>query len=317
MPARDSTLGSVAAVLTRHASAASLGPLIVLAVIWGGSIPLTKLGLRDFPPLTLTALRYLVAAPVFAVLLRSRPLPPRPVLAALAGLGLLGVGVGQVAQTFGVRDTSASAATVISAAIPILVVVFSRIRLGQAVYPEQVVGLLLAFVGVGAVAVGDPRGLAALLATPAASGDALVLVSAVTVALYYVLSAELVERYSVVTVTALTSLAGAAALAPASAVELQHAAARPTVLGTAVVLYLALLVTVAGLLIWFRALSRLPASVAAALQYLQPVVGVAASAALFGDVLTVWFDAGTVLVFVGIALSTGRMLRARAGGASS
>jgi drug/metabolite transporter (DMT)-like permease len=38
----------------------------VLAVIWGGSIPLTKLGLRDFPPLTLTALRYVIAAPFFA-----------------------------------------------------------------------------------------------------------------------------------------------------------------------------------------------------------------------------------------------------------
>jgi len=57
--------------------------------------------------------------------------------------------------------------------------------------------------------------------------------------------------------------------------------------------------------------------VAATLQYLQPVVGVAASAALFGDVLTVWFDAGTGLVFLGIALSTGRMLRARGAGTSS
>ncbi|HYM90775.1 MAG TPA: DMT family transporter, partial [bacterium] len=51
-------------------------------------------------------------------------------------------------------------------------------------------------------------------------------------------------------------------------------------------------------------LRRLPASTAAALQYLQPLVGVAASAALFGDRLGVWFLVGTTLVLAGIALAT-------------
>ena len=81
--------------------------LIVLAVIWGGSIPLTKLGLRDFPPLTLTALRYLVAAPVFLVVLLRHPLPPARALAAAGALGVLGIGVGQVSQTLGVLRTTA------------------------------------------------------------------------------------------------------------------------------------------------------------------------------------------------------------------
>src|SRR5579864_2157678 len=79
--------------------AGSIGTLVVLAIIWGASVPLTKLGLRDVPPLTLTALRYLVAAPCFLWLLRGRRLPPPRACAGAAGLGLLGIGVGQVAQT--------------------------------------------------------------------------------------------------------------------------------------------------------------------------------------------------------------------------
>jgi O-acetylserine/cysteine efflux transporter len=304
----------------------SLGALLLLAIVWGGSIPLTKLGLRDIPPLTLTALRYLVAAPCFLWLLRARRLPPPHACAAAAGLGLLGIGVGQVAQTLGVRATPASVATVVSALIPVFVVALAALRLRQPVGGVQVAGLAAALLGVALVAGGEPRALAAALGVPwvrggfpAAPGQAvplagvgLVLLSSIAVALYYVLSVELIERYTVLTIAALSSLAGAAALAPVAVWELGHAPMRVTVTGIAAVLYLALLVTVAGLWVWFDALARLPARIPAALQYLQPIVGVLASAALFGDRLDRWFWSGTALVLAGIALSAG--FGARSGG---
>jgi drug/metabolite transporter (DMT)-like permease len=278
--------------------------LIVLAVIWGGSVPLTKLGLRDFPPLTLTALRYLVAAPFFVLLLAGRPLPPRRVLVSAGALGVLGIAVGQVAQTLGVRELSASVATVLSALIPIFVVVLARVRLRQPIRGRPALGLALAFVGVGIVAGGDPRHLIAGLSRSGIGGEALMLLSTIAVALYYVLSIDLVEAHSVITVAALSSLAGAGALLLGSVWEVQHAAVRITPVGVLVVCYLAILVTVVGLFIWFSALAQLPASVAAILQYLQPVVGVAASAALFGDRLDEWFGLGAGLVLLGIALGT-------------
>jgi O-acetylserine/cysteine efflux transporter len=276
---------------------------VVLAIIWGASVPLIKLGLRDVPPLTLTALRYLVAAPFFVFFLLRRPLPPPGAVAQAAGLGVFGIAVGQVAQTLGVRALSASVATVISALIPIFVVVFARIRLRQPVYGRQALGLAVAFAGVVLVAGGDPRDLVAS-GTATIGGEGLMLLSAVAVALYYVLSIGLVEAHSVITIAALSSVAGAAALAPVSLWELRHVAARITEVGILIVLYLAVLVTVAGLLIWFSALSRLPASIAAVLQYLQPIVGVALSAGFFGDPLGVEFAAGAGLVLLGIALGT-------------
>jgi O-acetylserine/cysteine efflux transporter len=191
------------------------------------------------------------------------------------------------------------------------------VRLRQPITALHTGGLAAALAGVALVAGGDPRALAASLsllghrAAPAAAsshtgleGVALVLVSAVAVALYYVFSVELIEAYSIVTIMALSSLAGAAALAPAAAWELGHAPVRVTPAGIAVVLYLALPVTVAGLWVWFGALARLPARIPAALQYVQPVVGVLASAALFGDRLDAWFWIGTALVLSGIGLST-------------
>ncbi len=307
---------AAAATAARRGTAGSLGPLFVLAIVWGASVPLTKLGLRDLPPLTLTALRYLVAAPFFAILLRGRPPPSRRGIAGAAALGVLGIAVGQVAQTLGVREISASVATVISALIPIFVVVFARIRLHQPIHARPALGLAVAFVGVILVAGGDPRQMLSAPGAIALGGEALMLLSAVAVALYYVLSMGLVEEHSVITIAALTSLAGAAALLPVALWEVRDSAVRVTGVGVSVVLYLAVLVTVVGLLIWFYALSRMPASVAAVLQYLQPVVGVAVSAALFGDPIDAWFGIGAGLVALGIALSTtGRLAgRLQAGG---
>lgn len=288
----------------RSGRAGSIGALFLLAVIWGGSIPVTKLGLRDVPPLTLTALRYAVAAPWFAVLLMRGPAPSIRVVVRAAALGAFGIGVGQVAQTLGVRVISASVATVISALIPILVVALARVRFRQPLPGRQAFALALAFVGVALVAGGDPRDLVAAPGRSALAGEVLMLISAVAVALYYVLGIGLLPAPSVMTVAAISSLAGAGVLIPAAAWELRHASAAVTAVSVFAVLYLALLVTVLGLLIWFSALTRLPASVAAVLQYLQPVVGVAASWALFGDPIGMRFVAGAALVLLGVGLGT-------------
>jgi drug/metabolite transporter (DMT)-like permease len=281
-----------------------VGALLALVAIWGASVPLTKLALRDLPPLTLTALRYVIAAPAFMVLLRGRPCPSGRALAAMGALGLLGIPVGQVAQALGVARTSASVATVISATIPIFVVVFAVLRLRQSIRPRQALGLALALGGVALVATGGPGGPATALRTQPAVGHALMLVSALSIALYYVLGAELAGRHAAGPVAAWTSLFGAGAMVPLAAWELRDAAVRVTVQGVGVALYLALLVTVAGMWIWLHALRELPARVPAALQYLQPLVGVALSTALFGDPLGASFWLGTTAVLLGIAAST-------------
>lgn len=281
----------------------SLVALVLLILVWGLSIPVTKLGLADFPPMTLTALRYLSAAPFFVWFALRAPRPPARALAAMAGIGVVGIGIGQVTQAIGVDLTAASVATVIGATIPILVVLLAALRLGQRIRPVHVLGLFVAIGGVGVIATGGK--LSALTgAGGALLGDALMLVSAVSVALYYVLSTELAARYGVLTVAAWGSLFGTAALLPFAGWELTSVDLRaPTAIGIASVLYLGLFVTVAGVVVWLSLMRSLPARIAAGSQYLQPVVGIVASAWLFGDSIGLAFLIGAALVLAGIALT--------------
>lgn len=278
----------------------SMATMLLLAVVWGLSIPITKIGLLTIPPLTLTALRFALAMPFLVpILIFGRRVPARD-LPRLAALGLLGVGIGQVAQTFGIAGTSASVGTIISATIPVFVVIFAAIRLKQPVSSLQKLGLLVAFLGIALVAL---DGADATAFRASLIGAALMLLSCVTIAFYYVWSVELARKYGSGALAAWSTMFGFIALLPWPGWEASRVSFDLTAQGLAVAAYLGIFVTVAGLFLWLHLLRTVPASTAAGVQYLQPIIGIAASAAIFGDRLGLLFLAGVVLVLCGLALT--------------
>ena len=300
--AQFSRMSQTASLSRSSPSVGSFAAMLLLAVMWGVSIPITKLGLLTLPPLTLTALRFAIAVPLMFVFVVGKQSLPRRALPRIAALGILGIGIGQVAQTFGVAGTSASVGTIISATIPIFVVVFAAMRLRQSVSSLQILGLVAAFIGIALVASG--RGDAASAASQTSlGGAALVLLSALTSAFYYVWSVELTEQYGTAVVAAWSTLFGFLALLPWAGWEMSRVAFELTATGAATAVYLGVVVTVAGLFLWIHLLRTVPARIAAGIQYLQPVVGVAAAAAMFGDQLGVLFALGVLLVLGGLALT--------------
>lgn len=281
-------------------SVISIGAMMLLAVVWGLSIPITKIGLETIPPITLTALRFLIAVPLFLLLAAKRLWLPKEAITGIVVLGVAGIAVGNVTQAYGVQGMSASAGTIISATIPIFVVILAAIRFNQPVAGRQWAGLLAAFAGIGLVAAGSGQGINDITQTTA-GGVAWALVSSVVIAFYFIRSAELAAKYGTLPVAAWNALAGLVAILPLSALEIAHAPMQITAEAVGSILYLAAMVTVSGLFLWLYLLRTLPARVAASVQYLQPVFGIAASAALFGDRLGVLFGAGVRLILGGLA----------------
>lgn len=276
--------------------------MLLLVIMWGLSIPITKLGLEAIPPLTLTAMRFLVAVPLLLVLSARQLRVPWQAVPSIVALGVIGIAIGNVAQSFGVQGTSASVGTIVSATIPIFVVIFAAIRLRQPVAARHWAGLFVAFAGIALVAVGSGPGIDDLSRTTAA-GVAWVLVSAVTIAFYFIWSAELSARFGTLAVTTWNSLAGFIAILPMAGWEMAHTPFQVTAQAMWAISYLGIIVSVAGLLLWLHLLRVVPARIAASVQYLQPVVGIAAASFLFGDRLGLMFAAGVLLILGGLALA--------------
>lgn len=279
----------------------NIAGLLLLAVMWGLSIPVTKLGLETLSPMTLTALRFLIAVPLLLVFTLGRQRLPWRALPRVAMLGVLGIGVGQAAQAFGVEGTSASIGTIVSAAIPIFIVIFAALRLHQPVTSRQQLGLLAAFVGIALVALG--RGDGATGSRTSMAGVAWMLLSAAAIAFYYVWSVELTRKYGITVVAAWSTLFGFLALLPLAGWEMAHGSLSITAQAIGVVAYLGVIVTTAGLFLWLYLLRTVPARIAASVQYLQPVVGIVAASLVFGDRLGTFFAAGVILILGGLALT--------------
>jgi drug/metabolite transporter (DMT)-like permease len=297
----DTTAAPLAPRVTRIAPL-SIAGMLLLAVLWGLSIPITKLGLADMPPIAFTALRFAFAVPFLFLFAIGRHRIPLAALPPVAALGVIGIGIGNLAQSFGVAFASASVSTIVSATIPVFVVILAALRLGQPVDRVQQFGLAAAFAGVALVALGHGDGAGGMAQTTGA-GVALVLLSAVTVAFYYVWSVELAARHGTVPVVIWSTLAGFLALLPAATWEVATTAFTVTPAAIASAVYLGLLVSAVGLFLWLWLLRTVPARIAASVQFLQPVFGIAASAAMFGDRMGPLFAAGVVLVLIGVALT--------------
>jgi drug/metabolite transporter (DMT)-like permease len=283
-------------------STKKVGAMLLLALMWGLSIPITKLGLETVPPLMFTAMRFLVAVPLLLILSSRRLRVPLKAVPSIIALGVMGISLGNVAQSFGVRGTSASVGTIVSATIPIFIVIFAALRLKQSVAGKHWIGLLGAFGGIALVAFGSGAGTDDLSKTTI-SGIAWMLVSAIAIAFYYIWSAELTDRYGTLPVATWNALAGLIAILPLAGWEMARTPFEITAQAVWAVVYLGVFVTVAGLLLWLYILRIVPARVAAGVQYLQPVFGIATASFLFGDQLGLMFAAGVVLILGGLALA--------------
>ena len=276
--------------------------MLLLAVMWGLSIPITKLGLGSIPPMTFTALRFMVAVPLFMFLARRELKVQRKAIPSIIGLGIMGITLGNVAQSFGVQGSSSSVATILSATIPIFMVIMAAVRLKQPVTPLQWCGLVAAFTGIALVALGSGPGASDMSSTTV-SGVVWMLVSAVGIASYYIWSKELSDTYGLMPVAAWNMLVGLVTVLPMAGWELAHQPVAITAEAIVAIVYLGVMVTVLGLILWLYLLRIVPARIAASVQYLQPVIGISVSALLFGDQLGLMFAAGVVLVLAGLGFA--------------
>jgi len=272
----------------------ALAALTAAGLMFGLTVPLSKVALGWLDPAWLAAARFGLAAPVLAVVAR-RAL--RDALSLrVAAWGALGYGAMVVLQNFGVERTSVTHAALIFGAVPALVAAGAALTGRSVAGPAAWSGFGVALGGVALVA--GSGGDASL------SGDLLVLASAVLGAALIVVQGGLLEGRDPVAVTAVQM--GAAGLfslvfalptaLPAGAPRVEEAIA------------LAALISVGSLIpfsLYAYGQARVSAELAGAFVNLEPVVGVVTGVLAFGNPFGSAQALGAVLVIAGLGLSAG------------
>jgi drug/metabolite transporter (DMT)-like permease len=289
----------------RHAVAA----LIAAGLLWGTTVPLTKLALEWLSPGWLTVMRFgLAAAVLLAVLLitgrrrgRGSAQPTalrRAFTPAVLVAGALGYGGSVMVQNAGITRTSVTHAALLIGAVPVLVAIIAAVWHRTVARPVAWFGFAVSLGGVGLVTAGGGGGGA----TPA--GDGLVLVSLLLSATVTVAQARLLIGRDPVAVTAVQFLGAALGSLPVAVIT-EGVPAAPVGFGAlAAVIALALAGTLAPFTLFAFGQTRVSAEVAGAFLNLEPLVGAIAGTVVFGDPVGLAQIAGGMAILAGIALSS-------------
>lgn len=253
-------------------------------------------------PYALAFIRFFIATVVLWLFLRLRresPAAPAGHRLTFALLGLTGVCLHNVLVFMGMEHTEANRANVIFSTITIMIVLIDLGWYRQRVRPGILAGIVLGILGTSLVVTdGAP---ARLFSGMLGVGDALILLSAASWALYSVLGRPLLGSCSPLVLTFQASLWGTLMLLPF--VYLDRAALWAIATdGEAVLMlvFLGVLNSAVGFLWYYEAIARLGAMVTSAYINLVPVFGLLMSATLLGESPTLPLLLGGGLVLVAL-----------------
>lgn len=280
---------------------------LCVVTLWGASFPLTKAALEELGPSSIAFVRWTISAIVLAGWLAWRGRASGGISAAVAvfrrewrpilWLGFTGIAIYYTLQNFAVNYTTATNAGVLSNLGPLFIVLIGVGMLRERLNAVEWMAILASFAG--SVLVSQGAGHLAL-GGRGLLGDVLMVVAGVAGAIYSIGAKQLTERHSPVIVTTLVAAAGAVLLLPVALVE-----------GLRLDLPLATwgILAVIGIgsgafanLWWLTLLARMPASRAALVLFLIPVIAAGLSVTALGEPVTLTLVLGAVLVCAGVLI---------------
>jgi drug/metabolite transporter (DMT)-like permease len=268
------------------------------AALWGGMYVVSKDTFSRIPPITLGALRLIVAGATLALVLGARgrlrwPADPRVVVAGILLAATL------VLQFVGTDLATASEGALLTTTTPLFIVPLAWALLGERPGWPTVLGIAVGMVGV-ALAVGTGLGL-----RRSPVGPALLLLSAVGWASYTIASAPVARRQGPLVAVTWGTLVALPVVAALSLLEAgRWTAGVFTEPGTlAAIAYLGLAASAGAWYLWNRGVAGLPAAVTGAFFFVQPVVGGLLARAVLGERLGPGFAVGGALILAGVMLA--------------
>ena len=269
--------------------------LIAAGILWGATVPLSKLALAWMAPGWLAFIRFALAAAVLMV--ASRRQLRASASPAILVTGGIGYGGSVLVQNIGIERTSVTHAALLIGATPVLVAIIAAVLRHSVARPLAWAGFAMSLVGVGFIASGQGSG-------STLGGDGLVLAAQLVSAGFTVSQARLLRGRDPIAVTGLQLMAAGVMVLPI-ALATEHHMAGP-VGASALIATLALVFagTVGPTALFAFGQSRVTADVAGAFLNIEPLVGALLGMALFADPLGPVQLGGGAAIVTGIALST-------------
>lgn len=279
--------------------------IAAMVLMWSANFIIGKVATREFPVITLSGLRVLLAAAILLAFFTARHglagfAQLRREWKLMALLALFGVVGNQVFFIAGLKYTSVAHSSLIISLSPVFVLIIARLHKLEELSAMKLAGLALSLAGVAVLAGerGGPGPGASLL------GDLLALTGSVSFAYYVVIAKEVTPRFDSLSMNTFTYALGAVLMLPVTlGGVLTGGASGVSAKAWLAMVYMAACASVAAYVIFYYALRFISATRMTALSYLQPVLATLLGLFLLKEPITARLLVGAAVVFAGVYLT--------------
>lgn len=276
--------------------------ILIQTFLGGATHIVAKSVTHDVDAVTLTFLRSIVSCVGLIAVLWVRGTKmkiARGDWKHLSLLGFLGV-LNQLLYMYGIHFTTAANGALLYAATPVVVLIFSKFFLGEAITVKKSLGIALAFVGV--VIVIFERGIS--LSSDYTYGNFVVLVAVICWGLFTIFGKSMVIKYGALQSTSIAAFLGGIMLFPFGLISASRFEfASLSSLDWVGIFYLGIGTSVVSYILWYYALRRIEASKLAVFSNGQPLVAALLSVIFLQYTFTGAFLIGGTVTVAGVFLT--------------
>ena len=279
-----------------------MAPLMGTFLCWGSLYVVSKIALKTVPPVTLLALRYIVAIPVLFVILALRGkltrMTRKDVMTA-AAIGVTGYFMSFCLQMLGISRLTGSISSLLGAMNPIFIPVLASFYLKEELTRAKVLCVAVSMLGV--VMIIGVNGTVDIL------GALLMLVSVFLWSTTSIIIRRISGKYDPMQIAMLGMVFALPLTGAWAALELKTAAFSLPLESLLAVLFMGIVGTAVAHTLWNTSLSLMDASFCSMFYPMQPLVSSVLGVLILGETVTLNFVVGGIVICCGIvaAVRTG------------
>lgn len=280
--------------------------LTLTTIIWGIQPLCAKLLVAEWSPVALTYIRYFfISAILFSMLYWRRDkglFPPKDCWVLLIGMGMSGIAGNSIAQFTGLKYSTITNCTLISATSPAVTAFLSALFIRERLVFLSWLGILVSFSGIILIV---SHGMCSTIMTIDFNrGDLLFFVCQIFWSMYSLLGLKAMKKLSAIAATAWAGLFGAIFTLFFGLFSGQAALTELTVLSWWAFFYMVFLGGVMAMIFWNIGVKNAGPSLTAIFQNITPVVGMLGGWFFFAEVIGWTEILGALIILSGVYLTT-------------
>ncbi|MBQ9741206.1 MAG: DMT family transporter [Kiritimatiellae bacterium] len=272
-----------------------LVPLFTAFLCWGSIYVVSKVAMRAIPPVTLLALRYLIAVPTLFLLLKIRgalrPLKKEH-MGTVFAIGFTGYFASFCLQMLGINRLSGSVSSLLGAMNPIFIPILASIFLKEQLTIRKILCVAVSMTGVviivGVGGSADPLGVILMLMSVFLWSTASIIIR------------KLGGKYDPMQIAMMAIICAIPLTGAWSLIELREASLSFPLPSLLALIYMGTIGTAAPHSLWNYCLSKMDASFCSMFYPLQPLVASTLGVLFLGESITINFLLGAAIICCGI-----------------